>query len=194
MKSRRRWNSLMNDRLTLQAPGPKWRGRPAEKRGRLGTPMMLTPNHPSVQVQGYPVSYRGNHREVRAGKWPGGAILGQSEARCIPRGLKPAYFCGPKGTAERFAEKVLLPAGTGPQALKRGHGFNDIAARVNSCPSRFGECLGFCRRVCGRALPQISLYSISRNALALRSGAAKTREVSPLRVPFRERKGTLRSR
>jgi len=40
------------------------------------------------------------------------------------------------GTTEQLAEKVVEDAESTPQALKRGHIFNDLTARVNSCPSR----------------------------------------------------------
>jgi hypothetical protein len=40
------------------------------------------------------------------------------------------------GTAEQAAEKVIESAKSTPQALKRGHILNDLAARVNSCPSQ----------------------------------------------------------
>jgi hypothetical protein len=37
---------------------------------------------------------------------------------------------------EQAAEKIVEDAKSTPQALKRGHIFNDLTARVNSCPSQ----------------------------------------------------------
>jgi len=45
-------------------------------------------------------------------------------------------FARTYGTAEEAAEKLAESARSSPRALKRGHNFNDVAARVNSCPSR----------------------------------------------------------
>jgi hypothetical protein len=49
---------------------------------------------------------------------------------------KAACLAGLNGTAEEAAEKVIERAKSTPQALKRGHILNDLAARVNSCPSQ----------------------------------------------------------
>ena len=89
-----------------------------------------------------------------------GTVFGGSRAgstnvsplgRRFPKGLKPAFLQTedgtaeavpyPKpshedGTAEQAAEKVVEGAKSTPQALKRGHIFNDLTARVNSCPSQ----------------------------------------------------------
>jgi hypothetical protein len=40
------------------------------------------------------------------------------------------------GTAEEAAETVAAVAKSVPQALKRGHIFNDLTARLKSCPSQ----------------------------------------------------------
>jgi len=66
------------------------------------------------------------------------------------RGLRPASRLNPFaalkrrsstvvrvcGTTEEFAEKPEEHARSLPQALKRGFIFNDLTARMNSCPSR----------------------------------------------------------
>jgi hypothetical protein len=65
-----------------------------------------------------------------------------------------AIFGRPSGTsvilptfpgAEQLAEKVVEGARSTPQALKRGHISNGLAARVNSCPSLFIEKSDFFR-------------------------------------------------
>jgi len=47
--------------------------------------------------------------------------------------------------AEEAAEELIEGAKSTPQALKRGHIFNDLTARVNSCPSLFDEKSEFFR-------------------------------------------------
>jgi hypothetical protein len=51
------------------------------------------------------------------------------------RAIKPASLLALGGTAEQAAEKVAAGANSLPQALKRGHIFNDLTARLKSCPS-----------------------------------------------------------
>src|SRR5208282_1987923 len=53
-----------------------------------------------------------------------------------PQGLKPAWFAGVSGTTKEAAEKVVERVRSTPQALKRGHIFDDLTARVNSRPSQ----------------------------------------------------------
>jgi hypothetical protein len=52
-----------------------------------------------------------------------------------PQRLKPGEF-GLRfyGTTEQAAEKLIHTAEGGPQALKRGHILNDLAARVKLVP------------------------------------------------------------
>jgi hypothetical protein len=47
------------------------------------------------------------------------------------------------------AEKRMDSAKSSPQALKRGHIFNDLVARVNSCPSRSQSESEFFRNLLG---------------------------------------------
>jgi|HubBroStandDraft_1064217.scaffolds.fasta_scaffold00543_6 hypothetical protein len=48
---------------------------------------------------------------------------------------QPARLCQVLGgTAEEAAEKVVAPAKSGPQALKRGRMLNGLAARVELVP------------------------------------------------------------
>jgi len=50
------------------------------------------------------------------------------------RGLK--QICGMGDTAEEVAEKAVEDEESSPQALKRGHIFNGLAARLKSGPSQ----------------------------------------------------------
>src|ERR1039457_2928294 len=52
----------------------------------------------------------------------------------VPPGLGLKSGCLP--SAEQLAEKVVEGARSTPQALKRGHIFNDLTARLKSCPSQ----------------------------------------------------------
>src|ERR1019366_7825767 len=52
----------------------------------------------------------------------------------VPPGLGLKSDCLP--SAEQLAEKVVEGARSTPQALKRGHIFNDLTARLKSCPSQ----------------------------------------------------------
>ena len=51
-----------------------------------------------------------------------------------PQGLKPAFLLVVGGTAEEVAEKVFQSEESVPQALKRGHILNGLAARVELVP------------------------------------------------------------
>ena len=51
-----------------------------------------------------------------------------------PQGLKPAFLLAGSGTAKEAAEKVFQSEESVPQALKRGHILNGLAARVELVP------------------------------------------------------------
>src|SRR5437879_12893683 len=50
--------------------------------------------------------------------------------------MKRALISATCGTTEEVAEKSVVDAKSVPQALKRGYIFNDLTARLKSCPSR----------------------------------------------------------
>ena len=56
--------------------------------------------------------------------------------RRVRQGLKPSFFQALNGTAEEAAEKLNRAPKSPSQALKRVSIFNDLTARVNSCPSQ----------------------------------------------------------
>ena len=68
-----------------------------------------------------------------------------------PRGLALARARqGIRGLSARLkslGKKSFSPPEPGPQALKRRHGFSDLAARVNSCPSTTPAPQQFCPRL-----------------------------------------------
>jgi hypothetical protein len=57
----------------------------------------------------------------------------------VPQGLKPRLYLLLAARLDEGAQKVVERARSIPQALKRGRIFNDLTARVNSCPSPFAE-------------------------------------------------------
>jgi hypothetical protein len=59
------------------------------------------------------------------------ASLSRQHLRMNRRGK----FRRPSG-ANQFDEKLVTGAKSSPRVLKREHIFNDLVARVNSCPSR----------------------------------------------------------
>jgi hypothetical protein len=54
-----------------------------------------------------------------------------------PQGLKPASLLAPGGTAEEAAEKLFEGVRSSPQALKRKHIFDGLAARLEVVPFPF---------------------------------------------------------
>src|SRR5438067_8502314 len=55
---------------------------------------------------------------------------------CHCLALTAQFHGGVDGTVKEVAEKLAAQAKRVPQALKRGHIFNNLTARLKSCPSR----------------------------------------------------------
>jgi hypothetical protein len=64
-----------------------------------------------------------------------------------PQGLKPLFLADRGGTAEEAAEKFFEGARSSPQALKRLHIFNSLAARLEVVPFPFADESDFFRRL-----------------------------------------------
>jgi hypothetical protein len=74
-------------------------------------------------------------------------VNGLREKPLFPQGLQPASLLAFCDAAEDAAEKLVEGTRSVPQALKRGHIFNDLTARVKLVPFPSVERLEFFRKL-----------------------------------------------